>query len=333
MMTKIAAAVLAATVAWTSGAAAADKVTATIAAFSEPIYAPYFIARAKGYFVEQGLDVELKHAGGGVATPALISGTLEFSTSSGSAISAIVKGAPLKVVMTMSESVPWKLWATGPDIKSLSDLKGKAVAIATRGDLLEVSVRAALLKEGLPPDWVTFTPLGLGVQQRMAVLKSAIVPAVVVDNTSERVAREGGLMGASHMIYDIGKKIQTPFLGLATRNDLLAAKPDLVKRFIKAAYMGLMYMKAYPEGTLRVIKEIAPNAKDELVLISIRETIPEMLDAGEAGIESQKGEIAVRREILNMPKDGAQAPGEVFDYTLVRAARAELHASGWKPTE
>jgi ABC-type nitrate/sulfonate/bicarbonate transport system substrate-binding protein len=194
-------------------------------------------------------------------------------------------------------------------------------------------VRAALLKEGLPTDWVSFTPLGLGVQPRMAVLKSALVPAVIVDNTSERVAREGGLMGASHMIYDVGKRIRTPFLGLATRNELLASKPDVVKRFIKASFMGLLYMKANPEGTLRVIKEIAPNAQDELLREAIRETIGELNDTGEAGLASQESEIAVRREILAMPKDGAQAPGEVFDYALVRRARAELSASGWKPAE
>src|SRR5258708_1350265 len=74
---------------------ATDKIKVSVGATDDAIYLPYFIAQESGFYRKLGLDVEFVSAGGGTATPALMSGTLEFSTSGGSAVSAILKGAPL----------------------------------------------------------------------------------------------------------------------------------------------------------------------------------------------------------------------------------------------
>ena len=98
-------------------------------------------------------------AGGGTATPALIAGSVQFSSSSGSAITAILRGAKLKVVMTLAVSLPWKLWATSPEIRTLTDLEGKPVGAETTGGLDELAMRAALMKAGLPQDYVAYNPV------------------------------------------------------------------------------------------------------------------------------------------------------------------------------
>jgi ABC-type nitrate/sulfonate/bicarbonate transport system substrate-binding protein len=277
--------------------------------------------------------VNFVEAGGGVATPALMSGSIQFSTSSGAAISAIIKGAPLRVVLTLSESVPWKLWATKPEIKSLRDLKGQQVGIATRGDLLEVSVRNALAQAGLPQDWVSFTALGTGSALRMSVLKSAALPAVVADNLSAQVLKDAGELGEAHVLVDLGADIKTPYLGLATTAELIASKPDLVRRFLKGSLMGLAYLKAYPEGAFKIMQPRSSKVPPEVLKRNIAEAAGRMIDRGEAGMDSQKGEIAIRRQILGLPEAGAQAPSAVFDYSLVRKVKAELDAQGWHPTE
>jgi NitT/TauT family transport system substrate-binding protein len=314
-------------------ARAAEKVTVTLGAVSDPVYSPYFIGLAKGYYQDQNIELEITNASGGVAIPALISGSVQFSTSSGSAISAIVRGAGLKVVMTLSESVPWKLWATTPDIKMLADLKGKQVGVAARGDLLEVSVRAALLKNHIDPDAVSYTALGFGANLRMAMLRTAAIPAVVVDNILGDIAIKTNQTGNSHMLYDLTKEIQTPYLGLATSTKLVTDNPDLVKRFLRATYEGLLYMKAFPDGTAKIDKTRDPSVPDDALKQNINEVIATMLDSGEASVEAQTGEIAVRRQLLSMPAEGAQPPSAVFDYTLIRQVRADLKAKGWKPTE
>ena len=60
------------------------------------IYAPYLIAMDKGYYADEGLEIDVQMAGGGVATPAQIAGTIDINTSGPVALSPILRGAALK---------------------------------------------------------------------------------------------------------------------------------------------------------------------------------------------------------------------------------------------
>ena len=126
-----------------------------------PADAAYFVAAQRGYFAAEGLDVELIFAGGGAAVPALISGTVEGSASGAAALSAILRGAALRVVLVFTESPAYQVWAQ-PDIHTLADLKGKNVGVNTRGDTFEIAMRLALQQAGIPPDSVGYTPVGFG---------------------------------------------------------------------------------------------------------------------------------------------------------------------------
>src|SRR6185437_3358611 len=80
-------------------ALAEDKVRFSVAAVTGS-YMDEFVAIEKGYHRDEGLSVEMIRAGGGVATQALIAGDLHFSTSAGSALGAMLRGAEIKVVYT-----------------------------------------------------------------------------------------------------------------------------------------------------------------------------------------------------------------------------------------
>ena len=92
-------------------------------------YMDHFVAIEKGYFREQNLYVEYIRAGGGVATPALLSGELHLSTSAGSALSAALRGGPVKIVYTNLSKPSYKFISTKAGIQSLKDLVGKKIAI------------------------------------------------------------------------------------------------------------------------------------------------------------------------------------------------------------
>ncbi len=100
-------------------------------------YTPLLVAIDDGYFTQEGIAVELVQAQGGIATPALISGDLDFSGSSSAAISAVLEGAHLKVLTTGEDRSTCELWAR-PDIKSLEELKGQQVGVISRGDTTEI---------------------------------------------------------------------------------------------------------------------------------------------------------------------------------------------------
>src|SRR5262245_34112970 len=75
-----------------AGAATEEKVRFSVAAITGS-YMDEFVAIEKGYHRSEGLTVEMIRAGGGIATQALIAGDLHFSTSAGSALTAMLRGA------------------------------------------------------------------------------------------------------------------------------------------------------------------------------------------------------------------------------------------------
>lgn len=311
-------------------ARAADNVTVTYASF-DALYAPYFLAIDKGYFARENLDVTLMQAGGGTATPALIAGSVQFSSSSGSAITAILRGAHLKVVMTSAVSLPWKLWATGPDIKSLEDLKGQPVGIETTGGLDELALRGALMKAGLPQDWVAYDPVGVGGAQRIAIMEHASLPAIFLSYIEERIARQRGALAKGHVLIDFPHDLKMPYNGLATSDALIAEKPDLVTRFITAVVMGMREMKADRAATLEVMAQYAKNADPQALSASLDDTLPTVLANGEATPDERAFDLKLRATMLKLPARALPTDSQVYDYAFVRRAMAALDKSGWKP--
>ena len=273
---------------------AADKVTVTYASF-DALYAPYFLARDHGYFAGQDIDVELMQAGGGTATPALISNSVQFSSSSGSAITAILRGAKLS-----------------PAIKTLADLKGQPVGVETTGGLDELAMRAALMKAGLPQDYVAYNPVGVGGAQRIAIMEHAALPAIFLSYIEERIARQRGALAHGHVLIDFPHDLKMPYNGLATSQALIDGNPGLVKRFVTAVVMGMREMKADRKATLAAMEAYAKNTSPETLSEALDDTTPTVLQKAEATPEERQ----IRSEAARLD---AETPGQ-----RVAAARSGL---------
>ncbi|HEV8014501.1 MAG TPA: ABC transporter substrate-binding protein [Stellaceae bacterium] len=311
-------------------ARAADPVTVTYASF-DALYAPYFLALDHGYFAQQDLDVTLLQAGGGTATPALIAGSVQFSSSSGSAITAILRGAKLKVIMTMAVSLPWKLWATSPAITSLADLKGQPVGVETSGGLDELALRGALMKAGLPQDYVAYDPVGVGGAQRIAIMEHAALPAIFLSYIEERIARQRGALDHGHVLIDFPHDLKMPYNGLATSDALIAGNPGLVGRFVTAVAMGMRAMTADRAATLAALAKYAKNTAPEALAEALDDTAPTVLANAEATPDQRQFDLTLRATMLSLPASALPPLDKVYDYSFAEHAIAALDKEGWKP--
>src|SRR5215213_4192091 len=165
-------------------------------------YMDQFVAIERGYYREEGLTIEKIDAGGGAATPALIASEIAFSTSAGSALSAMLHGAPIKVVYTNLDRPGYQLWSSGPDVRTVRDLTGRQVGVPSRGDTHELAVRLYLKKYGIDPGAVAFTALGSNTG-RLAALLAASVDATTLTPTD--FARLGEPRGS--LIADLEQEI------------------------------------------------------------------------------------------------------------------------------
>lgn len=311
---------------FTTEVRAADKIKVSFASDSA-VYGPHFIAIEKGYYAEEGIEMEMVKAGGGVATPALISGELQYSTSAASSLSAIMKGAALKVVYTNADRPGYELWSSSPDIKTLADLKGKSIGVQSRGDTMELSARMLLAKYGIDPNSVGYTPLGVG-GARLAAIKSGAVAAAIL-GISDVVQLKDSLP-KGHRLADIRREIQMLYTGVATSDKELRENRERAKRFLRATIKGREYYKAFKEETLQILMKYNKDPRDANE-VDYDDVLIALTEDGSMPREVQQRDAQFRAAVLRVPKDRIRPVEQMYDYSLVKEIYRELKASGWKP--
>jgi len=293
-----------------------------------PYYAPLFLAIDKGYFAEAGIEAELVQAGGGVATPALIAGDLDFSTSGSVAISAILKGAKLRVLFVTSDRPAFEVWVQ-PEIKSLEDLKGKQVGIISRGDTSEIAFRYYLSNHKLPGDFVAYTPLGTGTARIAGMVSGTYAAALLGVNEMEEL-KATGKFERLHLLADLTKDVRMVFSGLAARDAVIAEKPDLVRRVLRGILQGMAHTKASRADAIAAM--VAHGASDKKQAAAQYDASVGLLDStGTTSLQNENVELELRSELLGIPPAQVKKSAEVFDFSFVQKSAAALKAENWQP--
>ena len=114
-------------------------------------YADWFLAKEKGYFREEGLEPQFIQMRSSIAINAGVTGELHGQASIGSAIRAIQRGAPLRVVaVTLRRPLYWLV--VRPEYRSVKELKGKVLGITTIGGSQHTRAKGMLALGGLDPE-------------------------------------------------------------------------------------------------------------------------------------------------------------------------------------
>lgn len=317
--------VLTATLIAKQSAAAAtteEKVRFSVAAITGS-YMDEFVAIEKGYHREEGLAVEMIRAGGGIATQALIGGDLHFSTSAGSALSAMLRGAEIKVVYTNIDRPGYQLWSARPEIKSLKDLIGKKIGVTSRGDTQELSVRLLLRRHGINANAVAYIAVGFG-GTRLAALQAGTVDAVPLGAGDFAQLKDA----KGHMLGDTEKEIRFAYVGLAVSSRLLSRQPNLVERFLRAVIKGREYARRYREQTIPILGKYTQR-KREFNELDYDSTLPVLTAEGWVSDDILKEDVAMRAELVGVSPPADY--GKFFDYGIVRKIYGDLKRTGWKP--
>src|SRR5439155_14352450 len=109
------------------------------------------LAEKRGFFQEHGLQAEFILMNPTVGLAALASGQIDYYTVIGPAVTAAIRGVPVKVVACYVPGSPNALIAR-PEFKSVQELRGKTIGINSFGGTLEVVARLIFKRFGLDPD-------------------------------------------------------------------------------------------------------------------------------------------------------------------------------------
>lgn len=293
-------------------------------------YIYFFTAIDKGYYKDEGFDLDVIESGGGTATAALVSGDVQFSTSGSSAISAIMKGAKLKVLLVGEDRPDWQVWTNKPSIKTFADLKDQQIGVVSRGDTGEIGLRYYLMKHGLPSDFVAFTPMGSSLGTRMAMVKSGALPAAVLHPADVEIMKSGGGLDHGTMLADLRQEVRSTFNGLATSDDLIKNHPDIVERFVRATRKGMIFARNNREESIaRFAGYMKTKPEDVAAEYDTLRTL--MALDGTIDPDVQNNEIALRAQMMGLPKDKLPARDTVFDFSFAERVNKDLATKGWKP--
>ena len=287
------------------------------------IYYPHFIARELGFYRDEGFNVDWIAMPGGLATQALVAGDLHFSTSSGSSLNASLRGIKLKVVYVNVDRPLYRLWSWRDEILKVTDLRGKGIGVASRGDTMEGAANLLLRKHGMDPGrdviWIA-----LGTSGRLTSLIAKTVDSAVLGFADSHLLQTRG--HPVHEVANIGKEIKMLYTGLATSEELLVKRPDLVRRFIRATVKGREFLKRFKSQSLALGKKY-DRAPDDVRSADYDATMEMMTADGTEDLETQKSDIDIGRRALGVQKE--IAPQQVFDFRLVREVYQELRGAGW----
>lgn len=300
------------------------KIKVDYASYSA-VYAPHFIATEKGYYAEEGLEMELVDAPGTTGIAAVLAGETQFTTSASSSLSAILTGSPMKIVYTNADRPGFELWSSGPAIQTLPDVLGKPVGIAGRGDTMEISTRLLLAKHGLDPDGVTFVALGFG-SGRLAAVESAAVAAAILGIADVQRLKQDSPRGTR--LADVAQEVKMLYTGVATSDKLIAEDAPLVRAFLRATVKGREYARRYKNETLEILGKVN-NLPREVNEPDYDSAMTTMTEDGTLSPDIQAADARVRAEIIGVASD--RPTTEMYDYRYVKEAYAELQQRGWQP--
>ena len=209
---------------------------------------PLIITRGKGIFQDEGLDVELINMRPELGVKALVSGDLQYNFFAGTTINAAVHGLPVKVVMVANDRPLYSLMVR-PQIRSLKDLKGKTLGVASLTSGESFLSRRLLKAAGIDADReMTLIVVG-NTPERVNALKTGVVDATTITVPVDLQAEQ---LGLKRLVF-IGEALEAISGGLGVSQRMIKERPEQIKRMIKALMKGMAYGKDHREEMISLL--------------------------------------------------------------------------------
>jgi ABC-type nitrate/sulfonate/bicarbonate transport system substrate-binding protein len=276
------------------------------------------LATDQGFFREEGLEVEQINMRGSLGVKALIGGDVGYSAASGSIITAALRGLKVKLISVLAPTPIFHMIAQ-KEIKSIKDLKGKVVALSSRGGTLDHLTRIMLEKNGLVPEKdVTLVVVG-GQQTIWNAIRVDRVAAALINLPGYLILGKEGFsdLGAARDYF-----AYHPTGGLGVADEKIAKDRGEVVAFLKATLKARrLYLNDRAAGIKALIKH--GGLTDESLAAATYEAYRQ--DLSPDGLEDQQWMKKAMDFILKVTGTKEQiSPAQVFDFSLTQEAMTQL---------
>ncbi|MFZ6774398.1 ABC transporter substrate-binding protein [Undibacterium sp. SXout7W] len=224
--------------------------------------APALIADKKGYFVEEGLKVELKSFGDGpVVQQALSAGELDMAyVGAPPVFQWFSRGLNSRILAKVNYGQAALIARSKSSVRTLADLRGKKIASVAKGSGMDILLRGYVVKElaGLDPE-KNIDIMSMPVGNMNTALDRGLVDAAF---TWEPFVSDALLRGNAQLVLDVNQKLpQYPWYVVMAVPRTLAERPDDVIKVLRAHKKAIAFLNNHIEESNRIIAEafqIAP---------------------------------------------------------------------------
>jgi ABC-type nitrate/sulfonate/bicarbonate transport system substrate-binding protein len=285
----------------------------------------FTIARDKGYYRAEGLDVELILMSAPNASRALLSGDVQVATVGGAGLPPVLRGSPFKFLFTTYNRAMFWLFAKA-EIRDVKGLKGKRVGVSGIGSGPDSLLREILRLSGLNANR-DVAILSLGVMPTIySGLQTGVVDAAMLAPPVTLKAEEAGF----RELVSFPKQDLVELQGsILVRDATLQTEPILMERFVRASYKGFLHIKDNRAATLPFIARYLQISEAQAAKAYDQVVRPALTQDGTLSAELQAK--AVEHVLKRLDLKEAPPLAKVFDFSVARKVMTELQTKAWKP--
>ncbi len=247
---------------------------------------PLYLAKEKGYFEAEGLNVEIiNFSGGATATPALLGGSVVLqSAATENMLKVVAAGQPIKAVMTVQSTlngaivVPQKVAdEIGPEL-GLEDVKGLSVGTLSRGGMADMAMRYIAAELGLDPEadltLVPMAPDALAPAMQAGDIEGALT---VEPQQTLFVDGLGGFTYLIDMLAGEGPELfqDMGWITLQGKVDWIEENGETVRKVVRAMIEAQKFVadENNLDEVAALMEPVFPNLEPELLKKSIQKQI------------------------------------------------------------
>ena len=214
-------------------------------------YGPFYIARDKGFFKEEGVDVELViMEDTPIKMGALMAGQLDLVASTADEFPIYMKpGIGLHYVLAVDNSKGGDGIVANKDIKDIAGLKGKKVAFE-QGSVSQFFLNALLKDAGLSQDDIE--PVNMAATDAGVAFAAGQVDAAV---TWEPALSQGAKAAHGKLLLTSADKPGLITDVVAATDATLKDKKADVAGFVRAWYKALDFIKSNPDEASKIMAQ------------------------------------------------------------------------------
>ncbi len=215
-------------------------------------FAPVYVAVERGYFAEEGIEIEFDYSWETDGVRLVGSGELPFAIASGDQVLlARAQDLPVVTFVNWWQRFPVSVVALeASGIQHPSDLAGGTLGIPETFGASYIGWRALAAEHGLTEDDVQLEVIGY---TQLANLTEGRVDAAVVYANNEPVQLEQ--RGESFVSFPVADEIALVSNGLITNESTLQENPELAQAFARAFLKGLWDTLEDPDAAFDICRE------------------------------------------------------------------------------